>query len=147
VTDRDSRLRVLRETSPLTSARDGRRKPAADKALTVRVQHEPGYVLIIVAGEIDIATVTRLEEELAALAASAKPLVADLEEVRFIDASGLRALGRAAGQAAAHGASFHVICRQRHIVRLFGITKLDRRILLAGTRAEALQALAETGTI
>lgn len=144
MTDRDSRLRVLRETSPLSPGRSGRRKAAADKALTVRVQQEPGYVLIIVAGEIDIATVARLEEELAALGASAKPMVADLEEVRFIDASGLRALGHAAGQAAAHGASFHVICRRQHIVRLFRITKLDRRILLAGSRAEALQALGET---
>ncbi len=103
MTDRDSRLRVLRETSALTHGLGGRRKPAADKALTVRVEQEPGYVLISVAGEIDIATVARLEEELAALSASAKPLVADLEEVRFIDAAGLRALGRAAGQAAAHG--------------------------------------------
>ena len=144
MTDRDSRLRVLREPSALTHGRGGRRKPAADKALTVRVQQEPGYVLIIVAGEIDIATVAWLEEELAALGASAKPMVADLEEVRFIDASGLRALGHAAGQAAAHGASFHVICRRQHIVRLFRITKLDRRILLAGSRAEALQALGET---
>ena len=144
MTDRDSRLRVLRETSASTHGLGGRRKPAADKALTVRVEQEPGYVLISVAGEIDIATVARLEEELAALSASTKPLVADLEEVRFIDAAGLRALGRAAGQAAAHGASFHVICRRRHIARLFRITKLDRRILLAGTRAEALQALAET---
>ena len=101
-------------------------------------------MLIAVAGEIDIATVARLEEELSALTASGKPLVTDLEQVRFIDASGLRALGRAAEQTAAHGASFHVICRRRHIVRLFRITKLDRRILLAGTRAEALGALAET---
>ncbi len=144
MTDRDSRLRILRETSPLTPGRGGRRKPAPDKALTIRVQQEPGYVLIAVAGEIDIATVARLEEELSALTASGKPLVIDLEQVRFIDASGLRALGRAAGQAAAHGASSHVICQRRHIVRLFRITKLDRRILLAGSRAEALGALGET---
>jgi hypothetical protein len=32
--------------------------------LTIRVQHEPGYVIITAAGEIDIFTVTRLRDQL-----------------------------------------------------------------------------------
>ena len=145
MTDRDSRLRVLRETAYLSPGRRGRRKSATDRALDIRVQHEPGHVVVTVAGEIDIATVGRLGEELSVLAASGWPLVADLDQVSFIDAAGLRALGAAAGQAAAHGASLHVVCDRRHTRRLFRLTGLDRRLLLARNLAEAVQALAELG--
>jgi hypothetical protein len=43
---------------------------APEDALTIRVRHEPNYVLAAVAGEIDIATVARLRARLWALAAS-----------------------------------------------------------------------------
>ena len=39
------------------------------KALTIRTRREPGYVVVTVAGEIDIATVARLRERLSAPAA------------------------------------------------------------------------------
>ena len=35
---------------------------AEDEALTVRVRHEPGYVLVTVAGELDFASVAGLRE-------------------------------------------------------------------------------------
>ena len=59
------------------------------KVLTIRTRREPGYVVVTVAGEIDIATVARLRERLSALAAGGLPLVADLDQVSFIDATGL----------------------------------------------------------
>ena len=66
------------------------------KALTIRARREPGYVVVTVAGEVDIATVARLRERLSALAADGVPLVADLDRVSFIDATGLGALAGAA---------------------------------------------------
>ena len=111
-------------------------------ALTIRVRHEPNYVLAAVAGEIDIATVARLRERLWALAASGRTLVADLEQVSFIDASGLGALIGAAGLAAEHGASLYVVCAREKIRRPFRLTGLDRTIPLACTLAEVLQILA-----
>ena len=65
-------------------------------------------------------------------------MLADLTQVSFIDAAGLRALGRAAGQAAAHGGRVHAICGHDHILRLFHLTGLDHRIAVARTLAEAL---------
>ena len=59
------------------------------EALTIEARHEHGYPVVTVAGEIDIATATRLRERLAELAASGRPLVADLDQVRFIDSAGL----------------------------------------------------------
>lgn len=54
--------------------------------------------------------------------------------------SRLRVLRRAAGRAAAHRVTMHVICDRDHILRLFNLTGLDRRITVARTLTEALQS-------
>src|SRR5260370_41579643 len=76
-------------------------------ALTIRTRREPGCVVVTVAGEVDIATVARLRARLSALAAGGVPLVADLDPVSFIDATGLGALAGAARGAAPPGASLY----------------------------------------
>jgi len=111
------------------------------KALTIRVRREPGCVVVTVAGEVDIATVARLRERLSALAAGGVPLVADLDQVSFIDATGLGALAGAAREAAAQGASMYVVCTRAQTRRLFRVTGLDRQIPLARDLAEVLRTL------
>ena len=108
-------------------------------ALTVRVRREQGCAIITVAGEVDIATVAQLRERLAELAGSGCPLIADLDQVSFIDAAGLGVLAAAAGRSAAHGASLQVVCAQRRTRRLFRITKLDRYLAVSRTVADALE--------
>jgi anti-anti-sigma factor len=63
-----------------------------DDALAVHVRFQPGYPVVTVAGEVDIATASRVHEPLAALARSSRPVIADLDQVAFIDAAGLRVL-------------------------------------------------------
>jgi anti-sigma B factor antagonist len=111
------------------------------KALTIRARREPGCVVVTVAGEVDIATVARLRERLSALAAGGVPLVADLDQVSFIDATGLGALAGAAREAAAQGAGMYVVCAQPQTRRLFRVTGLDRQITLARDLAEVLRTL------
>ena len=111
------------------------------KTLTIRARREPGYVIVSVAGEIDIATVARLRARLSALAVGGVPLVADLDQVSFIDATGLGALAGAAREAAAQGASMYVVCARPQTRRLFRVTGLDRQIPLARDLAEVLVAL------
>jgi anti-sigma B factor antagonist len=148
MTDCRSGLRAVRpetlrpETLCLIPAGIGAPGSGPQDALTIRVRHEPNYVLAAVSGEIDIATVARLRERLWALAASGRTLVADLEQVSFIDASGLGALAGAAGLAAEHGASLYVVCAREKIRRPFRLTGLNRTIPLACTLAEVLQILA-----
>ncbi len=113
-----------------------------DEALTIEVRHEQSYAVVTVAGEIDISTVTRLRERLFELAASDRPVVADLDQVGFIDAAGLSALVGAANRAAVHGVSLHVVCARPRIRQLFRLTRLDCRIPLARTLDEAREALA-----
>ena len=111
------------------------------KALTIRARRGPGCVVVIVAGEIDIATVNRLRDRLGVLAAGGVPLVADLDQVSFIDATGLGALAGAAREANEHGTSLHVVCARPQTRRLFRVTGLDRQIPLARDLAEALHTL------
>jgi anti-anti-sigma factor len=59
--------------------------------LTIEVRHEQDYVIVTADGEIDISTVTLMRECLFELAASGRPLVADLGQVSFIDSTGLAA--------------------------------------------------------
>jgi anti-sigma B factor antagonist len=110
--------------------------------LTIEVRHEQDYVIVTVAGEIDISTVARMRDCLFDLAASDRPLVADLDQVSFIDSTGLAALVGTAKRAACRGGSLYAVCGQPKIRQLFRITGLDRLIPLARTRDEALEALA-----
>ena len=112
------------------------------EALTIRVRRDRGYAIVAVAGEVDIATVTRLRESLFELAASGRTLVVDLDQVSFIDSSGLAALVGAARRAAAHGASLRVACARPRTRQLFRLTGLDRQIPLAPTLDGALESLA-----
>jgi anti-sigma B factor antagonist len=112
------------------------------EALIIRVRHQPGHVLITVAGEIDIATAPQLRDRLAALAASGRRLVVDLAQVSFLGAAGLDVLAAAARQARARGGGLGVVSPRPLVRRLFAITGLDRQIWLARTVTEALAALA-----
>jgi anti-sigma B factor antagonist len=116
------------------------------EALTIGVRREHGYAIVTVAGEIDIATVSRLRERLLELAADGGSLVADLDRVGFIDSAGLGALVGVAKRAAAGGGSLQVVCAQPKTRQLFRLAGLDRRIPLARTLDEALAAQAGTRT-
>ncbi len=112
------------------------------EALTIQVRRDQGHAIVAVAGDVDIATVTRLRERLFELAASGRTLVVDLDQVSFIDSSGLAALVGAARRAAAHGASLQVVCARPRTRQLFRLTGLDGQLPLARTLDGALQSLA-----
>ena len=117
----------------MLAASDG---PDLDDMLSVLVRHEPDYVLVTVAGDVDFASAAGLRERLFTLASAGRPLVADLDRVSFIDAAGLGVLAGAARQAAAHGTSLQVVCTRRRVRRLFGLTWLDQAVPVAESLAE-----------
>ena len=108
----------------------------------IRVRNEPDYVLVTLVGEIDFAAVAGLRERLFALTSSGRHVVADLDQVSFIDAAGIGVLAGAARRAAVHGAALHLVCARRQTRRLFRLTGLDHVVSLAGDMAEALQLMA-----
>lgn len=117
----------------------------SSSTLAMRVRREPdGIAVITVTGEVDIATVAGLRDQLFALADSSRSVIVDLDQVSFIDATGLGALVGAAHRAGIHGASLQVVCDRPQTWELFRLAGLDRRLRLVRTRAEALQALRTT---
>jgi anti-sigma B factor antagonist len=114
---------------------------AAGLIPAIQVRHEPEYVLVTLAGEIDFAAVAALRQRLFALAGIGHPIVADLDGVSFIDAAGLGVLAGAARRAAIHGAALHVVCARRQTRRLVRLTRLDRVVVLSGSLDEALRLL------
>ena len=114
------------------------------EALRLGVRYCRAHILVTVVGEVDIATVGLLRECLAGLARRALPLIIDLDEVTFMDATGLGALVGAARRAAAHGASLHVVCARPQTRMLVQLAGLEGRLGLCHTRAEAIAALPAT---
>jgi anti-sigma B factor antagonist len=109
--------------------------------LSVTVRRERGVVIAEVTGDIDVSTVARVREPLFELADGGQPLIVDLNQVTFIDSTGLGVLIGAARRAAAHGASVHAVCSQPQALKLLWLTGVDRRIPLSDTVDEALMLL------
>jgi anti-anti-sigma factor len=107
-----SGLRVLPPETPYLIPAGSGPPSGPDDALTLVVRHQPKYVLVTAVGEIDMATVAQWRERLRVLAASGRPVVADLDQVSFMDAAGLGILAGAAGLAAEHGGRPHVVCQR-----------------------------------
>lgn len=79
----------------------------------------PGFTVVEVLGEIDMATAGALGEHLDALTSDGVPqVVVDLRAVEFFDCSGLRVLCRAERRAREHGGSLRLVSDQARIHRL-----------------------------
>jgi anti-sigma B factor antagonist len=111
-------------------------------ALTITVRSERGVVIAAVTGEIDISTVPQLRERLFELADSGGTLIVDLNQVTFIDSTGLGALVGTARRAAEHGGSLHAVCARPQTRKLLWMTGVDRRIPLTATVDGALMLMA-----
>jgi anti-sigma B factor antagonist len=89
----------------------------------------PSRLVVRVAGEIDVATVPALAEELGARLRAAQAgtaLAVDLTAVTFVDARGLATLAEAAETARAAGVDFELVNRPTCLVRLEAVTALHR---------------------
>ncbi len=119
-----------------------RRGPAArlDDELTVDVRLHPAYVHLVVAGEVDMVSVPRLRAVLTAAAAAGRVVIVDLARVSFIDAAGLGVLAGAARRCSASGGSLSVVAAGPLVRQMFSLTRLDQRVRLAATLADAAAA-------
>ena len=112
-----------------------------DEILTILVRHRAEYVLVTIAGEIDLTTVPRLRGQLAELIADGDRVVVDMGRVPFIDAAGLGVLAHTAAQAVAYGGSLRVVTARPRVRLLFSISGLEQHVGLAWTVAEAASGL------
>jgi len=100
--------------------------------------------VVVVTGEIDMATAPMLGRELtAAIEAGEAAIVLDLTEVTFFDSSGLRAAVVAHRDLGEQGRRLAVVCDPKgHVRRTFALAGLAEVLDLHPSREAALAELA-----
>ena len=88
------------------------RDPAA-----LKLESEDGNVVVYLSGDIDFSNTERLEAEIGGAVVGADSIVIDLEEVEFLDSSGLRLLKRLSVLATEADANFVVVAPPNSVAR------------------------------
>ena len=83
-------------------------------------------------GELDLAGAPTVRDRLRTLRDRDEPVLLDLDELAFIDMSGLRVLLAAAEEAGRDGWSFAVTRGSPQVRRLIGLVALERQLPLDG---------------
>ena len=93
--------------------------------VSISTRNEGEHTIVGVVGELDVYTVPRLRERLAALIAEGDHhLVVDLEGVDFLDSTALGVLVGGLRRVHPHNGSFQLVCTQERILKIFRITGL-----------------------
>jgi anti-sigma B factor antagonist len=106
--------------------------------LAVKRTRSDGYDVLIVEGELDIATAPRMISALnEALADIAFPLVVDLSGVVFMDSTGLALLMNARRRARRRAQGFAIECPRGPISRVFEIADMVESLQVHPDRESA----------
>jgi anti-anti-sigma factor len=92
------------------------------RPLHISVGDSPGATMLVVCGEVDIATAAQLRDALLRHLAAAKELLLDLEGVTFMDSSGLQVLLASQRRAALLGNQLVITRASSAVERLLQIT-------------------------
>ncbi len=110
-----------------------------DGEFRVEVRSEGRSALIVVSGELDLASGPGLEDELARVLASRVELVVlDLRELEFMDSTGLSILVKANQRAVDEGRRFGLVRGSPQVQRLLDLTGVAERLTLVDTPEELL---------
>ena len=105
--------------------------------LRVDSSAEADTATITAAGEIDLATVTSLRDAITrAMQQGARHLTVDLDEVTYLDSSGLGTLIGAHKRLVSSGGTLTIRCAQARVLRLLTITGVDRVLTVTSHREE-----------
>lgn len=109
-------------------------------SIATRVEREATVVRLT--GDLDVITAPRVRERLSDLIRRGHyDLVVDLNEVSFLDSTGLAVLVNTLKRARAHDGSVRVVCTSEAIVQLLRITGLTRTFTIHQTNAQALASV------
>ena len=111
--------------------------------LGLEVTAHDGVPVLVVRGEVDVATAPRFRQSIVELSGEgSKWAIVDLEGVDFLDSTGLGVLVSGLKRFRTLGGDLLLICTQRRILRVFEITRLDRAFSVFASRDEAVAAIA-----
>jgi anti-sigma B factor antagonist len=109
--------------------------------LELETRRGDGLVQLVLRGELDLSTVQKVEEELAAVeAGDEKVVVLDLSGLTFLDSTGLRLMVTADQRAQKDGRRLVIVKGPETVQRVFSITKLDETLEMVDDVSEVAGA-------
>ena len=106
---------------------------------TFEVAEYGRWAVMRVMGEIDMATAPRLRQHVQTVTARGpEGLVLDLDQVEFIDSTGLGVMVGAAKRMRINDGQLRIVCSQPHLNELFELTRLNEVFDLYETLEDAL---------
>ena len=95
--------------------------------LSLANRTEGDKTVVSVGGEIDVYTAPKLREQIVTLVEEGHyHLVIDMEDVEFLDSTGLGVLVGGLKRVRAHDGSLRLVCTQERILKIFRITGLTK---------------------
>lgn len=110
--------------------------------LKIDVGEKDGVVLLKLNGEVDVYTAPKLKSRLIDLVDQGKfKIIVDLEEVDFMDSSGLGVLVGGLKRVRSHDGAIALICTQENILKIFRITGLVKVFPIFENQEQAVQSV------
>ena len=109
--------------------------------LGLDVTDRNGWAVLAVTGEVDVATAPRLREQLISLVGEGRVrIVVDLEQVDFLDSTGLGVLVGALKRVRTQDGDLSLVCTEPRILKVFEITGLTKVFSMHRSVDEAVAA-------
>jgi anti-sigma B factor antagonist len=109
--------------------------------LTLTTREADGKTVVAVGGEIDVYTAPKLRDKITELVGQGSyHLVVDMQQVEFLDSTGLGVLVGGLKKVRAHDGSLQLVCNQDRLLKIFRITGLAKVFVIHETADEALAA-------
>ena len=113
--------------------------------LGLDVTERDGCSVLAVSGEVDVATVPRLREQLHGLVAQgSNRIIVDLDGVDFLDSTGLGVLVGALKRVRSNDGELSLVCTQPRIRKVFEVTGLTKVFSLFDSVDDAVAGTAST---
>ena len=107
--------------------------------LTLTTRDAGGKTIVAVGGEIDVYTAPKLRDKIPELVAGGVyDIVIDMEEVEFLDSTGLGVLVGGLKKVRAHDGSLQLVCNQDRLLKIFRITGLAKVFVIHDSADAAL---------
>jgi anti-sigma B factor antagonist len=95
--------------------------------LDINSQQQDGVCTLTLTGEVDVYSAPHLKEELvASIEGGCGNVIVDMEQVTFIDSSGLGVLVSGLRRARERGGVVRLVCTRDNVLKIFRITGLDK---------------------
>jgi anti-sigma B factor antagonist len=107
--------------------------------LRIEVRHETDRVILRLDGELDMANAPRLQDAIESAALdSGTMVVLDLQQLQFIDSTGLRAILSARVRSRERGQELAITPGSQQVQRLLSVTGVSEHLRIIGAPDEIL---------